>query len=229
MTTQKSVKIKTVSKSVSPDVETKSTGNIINNLLSFSGKFTKFKFDKRAYLILIVIGILLLALYNKSLFIAATINGMPLTNLELQMKLNDQFRTQMLNQLVNEKIIMNEAAKNSAVPSQQEVDQKIADLEETVGGKDALNSLLAQQGQNRNQLRDQIMVQLAITKLYTKDATVSADEVTKFIDTNKAQLQASDSAGQEKEATDTLTQQKLSQIFSQKFQELRQKANIKIF
>ncbi len=73
------------------------------------------------------------------------------------------------------------------------------------------------------------MIQLAITKLYDKEATVSAEEVSKFIETNKDQLKATDSAGQEKEAYDNLKQQKLSQIFSQKFQQLKQKANIKIF
>jgi len=203
--------------------------NLTNNLFSFSDRITNFRPTRNTYIILVIAGLLLLAIYKKSLFIAATVNGAPITNLELQLKLNDQFRDQTLNQLINEKIILNEAAKNNAIPSQQAIDAKIAGLETTVGGKDALNSLLAQQGQTRGGLRDQVMVQLAITKLYDKEATVSADDVSKFIDSNKAQLKATDSAGQEKEAYDNLKQQKLSQIFSQKFQELRQKANIKIF
>ncbi len=203
--------------------------NLTNNLFSFSDRITNFRPTRNTYIILVIAGLLLLAIYKKSLFIAATVNGAPITNLELQLKLNDQFRDQTLNQLINEKIILNEAAKNNAIPSQQAIDAKIAGLETTVGGKDALNSLLTQQGQTRGGLRDQVMVQLAITKLYDKEATVSADDVSKFIDSNKAQLKATDSAGQEKEAYDNLKQQKLSQIFSQKFQELRQKANIKIF
>ena len=203
--------------------------NLTNNLFSFSDRITNFRPTRNTYIILVIAGLLLLAIYKKSLFIAATVNGAPITNLELQLKLNAQFRDQTLNQLINEKIILNEAAKNNAIPSQQAIDAKIAGLETTVGGKDALNSLLAQQGQTRGGLRDQVMVQLAITKLYDKEATVSADDVSKFIDSNKAQLKATDSAGQEKEAYDNLKQQKLSQIFSQKFQELRQKANIKIF
>ncbi len=205
-------------------------GGQLNNFLNnFSQNLLDFKKSKKLYLIILVLGILLLAVYKKSLFIAAIVNGAPITNLELQAKLNDQFRTQTLNQLVNEKIIMNEAAKNGALPTPQEVDQKIADLEKSVGGKDTLDSLLAQQGQTRSGLKNQVLVQLAITKLYDKEATVSGDDVSKFIDSNKDQLKATDSAGQTKEATDSLKQQKLSQIFSTKFQELRQKANIKIF
>ena len=204
-------------------------GKLNNYLNNFSQNLIDFKKSKKLYLIILILGILLLAVYKKDWFIAAVVNGTPVTNLELQLKLNAQFKTQTLNQMINEKIILSEAAKNSAIPSQQEVDQKIADVEKSVGGKDTLDSLLAQQGQTRSGLRDQIMIQLAITKLYDKEATVSADEVSKFIEANKDQLKATDSAGQEKEAYDNLKQQKLSQIFSQKFQELKQKANIKIF
>lgn len=204
-------------------------GKLNNYLNNFSQNLMDFKKSKKLYLIILILGILLLAVYKKDWFIAAVVNGTPVTNLELQLKLNNQFKTQTLNQMINEKIILSEAAKNNALPAQQEVDQKIADVEKSVGGKDTLDSLLTQQGQTRSGLRDQVMVQLAITKLYEKQATVSADEVSKFIETNKDQLKATDSAGQEKEAYDSLKQQKLSQVFSQKFQELRQKANIKIF
>lgn len=205
-------------------------GGKLNNFLdSFLDQYLNFKKSKKIYLVILIAGILLLALYKKSWFVAATVNGAPITNLELQMKLNDQFRAQTLNQLINEKIILTEAAKNNTVPSQQEVDQKISELEASVGGKDALNTLLAQQGQTLSSLKEQVRIQLSITKLYEKEATISAEEVNKFIEENKEQLTASDSADQSKEATNIIKQQKLSQIFSQKFQELRQKADIKIF
>jgi len=205
-------------------------GGKLNNFLNtFPDKLTNFKSSKKFYLTVLVLGILILAFYKKSWFVAAVINGQPITNLELQSKLNQQFRTQTLNQMINEKIILDEAAKNNALPSQAEIDQKIADLEKSVGGKDALNSLLSQQGQTKDGLIDQVKIQLAITKLYQKDATVSADEVAKYIESNKTTLQATDSAGQEKEATDAIQQQKLSQVFNQKFQDLRSKAKIQIF
>jgi len=170
-----------------------------------------------------------LVIYKKNWFVAATINGSPITNLELQMRLNREFRSQTLNQLINEKIILNEAVKNNAVVSEAEINKKISEIETNVGGTDALNALLSQQGQTKDSLRQQIKLQLAIEKLYSKDATTSAEEVEKFVESNKAQLRATDSAGQTKEAADLLKQQKLSQIFSQKFQELRQNAQIKIF
>lgn len=205
-------------------------GGKLNNFLNtFPDKLTNYRPSKRDCLIILVAGLLLLGVYKKSWFIAATVNGMPITNLELQEKLNLQFRSQTLTQMINEKVILHEARKNNATPTPEEIDKKIAELEASVGGGQVLDNLLSQQGQTKTTLKDQIRVQLAITKLYEKEATISADEVTKFIEQNKESLKATDSAQQQKEATDTLKQQKLSQIFNQKFQELKQKAKIQIF
>lgn len=205
-------------------------GGKLNNFLNqFSENFLNFKSSKKFYLILIIVGLLLLGMYKKSWIIAATVNSMPITNLELQYKLNQLFKTQTLNQMINEKIILEEGRRNNVIIKPSEIDAKIAELEKNVGGKESLDGLLAQQGQTRSGLKDQILIQLTITKLYEKEATVSAEEVNKFIETNKDQLRATESAKQQQEAENTLKQQKLSQIFSQKFQELRQKSKIQIF
>lgn len=210
-------------------VNTLPGGKLNNFLNTYSEKLLNFKKSRNFYIILLVIGILVLAIYKKSYFIAAMVNGMPITNLELQSQLNKQFRTQTLNQLVNEKIILEEARKGTAIPTAVEIDSKIMEVEKNVGGKDVLDSLLSQQGQTRESLRNQIRTQLAISKLYEKEATVSAEEVAKFVEENKQALVATDSAGQEKEAYEAIKNQKLSQVFSQKFQELRSKAKIQIF
>lgn len=205
-------------------------GGKLNNILNtFPDKLMNFRRSKNFYIILIVLGIALLAAYKKSWFVAAMVNGSPITNLELQMRLNEQFRTQTLNQMINEKVILSEAAKHSAIASDTEVNKKIAEIETSVGGAQAFNALLSQQGQTRESIKQQIRVQLSIEKLYANEATVSAEEVNQFIEQNKEQLRATDSAGQQKEAEDALKNQKLSQIFSQKFQDLRGKAKIQVF
>lgn len=205
-------------------------GGKLNNFLNnFSDKVINFRKSKIFYIVLVAAALLLLVIYKKSLIIAATVNSSPISNLELQMRLNQQFRTQTLNQLINEKIIFDEAAKNNVAVSNTEVDKKISEIEAGVGGAQSLDAMLSQQGQNRRSIKQQIKLQIIIEKLYTKEATVSAEEVSKFIEENKEQLRATDSASQKKEAEDAIKNQKLSQIFSQKFQNLRQKAKIQIF
>lgn len=201
----------------------------VNSWLDKLSSLKKFKTSKKLYIALVIAGLLALAIYKKEWFIAATVNGAPVTNLELQMRLNKQFRTQTLNQLVNEKIILSEITKNNSVPTEAEVSKKISEIETNVGGKQALDALLSQQGQSRESIRQQIKLQLGIEKLYANEATVSAEKVAEFIEQNKDQMQATESAQQEKEATENIKNQKVTQIFSQKFQELRQKAKIQIF
>lgn len=201
----------------------------INSFLNRLSSVKNFRSSKNFYIILIIAGLLTLAIYKKDWFIAATVNSSPITNLELQIRLNQQFRTQTLNQLINEKIILNEAAKNKAIVTEAEVNKKISEIETSVGGAEGLDALLSQQGQTRQSIRQQIKLQLTIEKLYDKEATVSAEEVNQFVEQNSSQLRATDSAGQQKEAYDAIKNQKLSQIFSQKFQDLRQKAKITIF
>lgn len=185
--------------------------------------------NARVYIAAAVAVILILAVYNKSLFIAATVDGSPISNFELQSRLNQQYRDQTLNEMINEKIVLDAAKKQGIIISPTEVDSQISTLEKSVGGADALDGLLAQQGETRTALRDQVLLQLTIEKMYSGEASVSASEVQQYIDQNKDQMQATDSAGQQKEAENALKQQKLTQIFQQKFQQLKQAAQVQIF
>ena len=188
-----------------------------------------YKKDKRVYLVVLLIGLSLLIFYKKAWFIAAMVNNTPISNFEVLYKMNQQYRSQTLSQLINEKLILAQARKNNITVTPSDIDKKISQIESSVGGAQILDNLLTQQNQTRQGLRDQLVIQLSIEKLYDKDATVSADQIDNFIASNKDSLRATDSAGQIKEATDTLKQQKLSQIFNDKFQSLKQSAKIQIF
>ncbi len=184
---------------------------------------------KRLIVLVLIIGLAALVYYKRSWFIAATVNGSPISNFELLSRINSQFRTQMLNQMVNEKIILDEGRRNNIQITDSDIENKISEYETNVGGKESFDALLSQQGQTRESLKQQIKIQLTIEKLYANEATVSADEVKKFIEENKSQLTASDSAGQTKEATEALKQQKLSDLFRQKFQQLKDSAKVQTY
>lgn len=187
------------------------------------------KLNKFIIIAVVIIAVAGLFTYKKNWIIAGSVNGSFISNFEVLSRLNSQFRTQTLNQMINEKIILLEAQKQNISVNQQEVTDKITTLEQSVGGKETLDSLLAQQGQTRVGLQDQVKIQLIIEKLYGNEATVSATEVADFIVQNQAQMQASDSAGQQKEAEDALKQQKLGTLFNQKFQELKSAAKVSIY
>lgn len=196
---------------------------------SFLSTLTSFRPSKKIWVVIIVIIILISLFVRKDILLAATVNGTPITTLELFAHLNQQYRTQGLNQLINEKLILGEARKNGLTVSDQEINARLSQFEEKVGGAQALDTLLSQQGQSKTTLVNQIKIQLLIEKLYSKEASASTEEVDKFIAQNKDSLQATTSAEQTKEATEVLKEQKLNQVFNEKFQQLKQQAKIQIF
>lgn len=192
-------------------------------------EYKKYLPSKKLATVILLVGLVILGLVKKNWFVAGLINGSPITNFELQQRLNEQFKTQVLNQITDEKIVLQEAKKQGIFISDTEVQARIAQLEAKFGGAQVLDNLLSQQGQTRKSIKNQIKVQIAVEKLYDKEATYSAEEVDEFIKKNKKQLQSTESASQKLEATAIIKQQKLSQIIKDKFEQLKQQAKIQLF
>lgn len=186
-------------------------------------------FSKKVVLVIAVGVLLTLVFWKKEWFVAATVNGSPITTLELMSRMSRDYKTQALDQVISEKIILAEAKNKGIQVNKQEIDKKLSEIEQKFGGQESFSKLLAQQGQTRDGFKEQVLLQLIVEKLYSNEATVSAEEVDSFIKESASSLQATDSAKQKEEAENVLKQQKLSQIFSQKFQELKQQAQVKIF
>lgn len=177
-------------------------------------------------IVLVIIG---LGIYKKNLIVAATVNGSLISNLELQTRLNQEYRLRTLEAMIAEKIILQEARKNNVSVSDSDVDQEINKIQESVGGLETLKMLLGQQGQSLESLKSQLKVELTAQKLFSRGAIVSEEEIDKFIKENGSLLAATDSAKKREEAAKALTQQKTNEILSQKFQELKGAAKINIF
>lgn len=186
-------------------------------------------FSKQVLIGSAVVLLLLLAVNKKHWFVPATVNGMPILSTQVMARLYSDYRSPAVSEIADERIIMAEAKKNNALPSKEEISARMAELEAQVGGADSLNKLLTQEGTSRASLERRMTMRLALEKIYSNEATVSAEEIDEFVKTNTTQLTATDSAGQKTEAEKIIKQDKLGGIINQKFAELREKANIKIF
>lgn len=184
---------------------------------------------KRLLILIIILGLVLLAYYKKGWFVAAMVNNQPITNLELQQRLNQLYKDKVLSQMINEKILEQEAAKKSIVISQKAIDDKITETEKQYGGKDTFESLLSQQGLTRQEFARQTRFQLIVERLFEKEASPSPEEVQKFMDENKSAPEATDEAKFRATAEKSVKQDKLSKIFSEKFQQLKTSAKIQTF
>lgn len=188
------------------------------------------KLSRRNLLIAIIALVLLvLIFYKRNLIIAAMVNNQPVTSLELQQRLNKLYKNQVLNQIVNEKIIEQEAAKKGIFVTPKQINDKIAETENQYGGTETFESLLAQQGLSREEFARQIKYQLIVEQLYKEETNPTEDEIQKYIEANKDDPEATDAAKFKQTAQNALKQQKLGQVFNQKFQELKQSAKVQIF
>lgn len=231
MPTAKSTK-KTVSKKVSkvnqPEISEVTNSQIdapkglpiVGNLLSNR---------RNLIIVLVIVTVVALLVYKRSLFIAAMVNNQPITNIELQQRLNQQYRTQLLNQMVNEKILEQEAAKKGIFITPKQLSDKVAETENQYGGAESFNMLLSQQGLSRDEFTKQIKYQLLVEELYKSDITPTDQDINQYMDANKNDPQATDEAKFKETAQKAIKQQKLGQIFNQKFQELKQAAKVQIF
>lgn len=204
-------------------------GNQADGLSMFPKSFISTK-NKTPFIFLVFV-LLLAALFffKRSLFVAATVNGSPISSLDLQIRLNRDYHKQALDQLLNEKLIETEARNNKVIVSGDEINKKLDEYETKYGGSDSFNKLLEQQGTTREALKGLLKTQLSLEKMYGGEVSVSAKEIDDYIKVNKSVLKATEAGAQKTEVEGNIREQKMFQIFTGKFQELKDKAKVTLF
>jgi hypothetical protein len=175
--------------------------------------------------ILVVAGIVLLVRGRKFIF-AGTVNGQPILRMTLSQRLTDRFGKQMLEALIAENLILEEARKQNVTSEAGEVKAKITGIEADLQGSMSLDDSLALQGVTRPEFENQIRLQLLIDKMLSKEATVSTQEVTAYVQLNNKTMTATSEAGRIQEAEATLRNNKMTQVFSEWFAKIKERAKI---
>lgn len=182
-----------------------------------------------AVLVLAGAAILGLLTRNKGWILAANVNGAPISRMELNGRLTDRFGTQMLEAIIGETLILQEAQKQNVSVSPDEMSEKIGTIEQSLGGADSLEQSLKLQGITRGEFEKQIRIQLLIDKMLGDEVSVSAEEVDDFVKTNAALLTATTEAEQKTEAETQIRNNKVSQKFVEWFAQLKENAKIEKF
>ena len=182
-------------------------------------------------LVLLVLALGYLLYVSKGLFVAATVNGTPVSRLSVVKELEKQGGQQVLESLVNEILIEQEAKKVGIEVTAEELDAKVAEFTEQVTAQgQEIDALLAAQGMTQEDFRSQIKIQIYIEKLMEDSVTVTDEELKSFIDTNKEFLPEGMSEEELNDfARDELKQQKLSGEFTTWLAEKKEAADINFF
>ena len=175
-----------------------------------------------------VIALVLLAVLFKSIFIAAIVNGEPISRLSVVTALEKQGGKTVLDNLITKKLILQEAKKRNISVTQGDIDSETKKISVGLQAQGStIDQALAAQGMTRADLNDQLEVQVAINKMVGADVAVSEKEVDDFVAANKAQMaQGMTEAQFRTQATQQLKQQKLQIKIQDFIKNLQDKANI---
>ncbi|MBM7655010.1 peptidylprolyl isomerase [Neobacillus cucumis] len=115
----------------------------------------------------------------------ASINGETITKDELYDKLVNQYGSDTVDQIIEDKIVASEAAKKNITISNSTVTTEINKLKEQYGGEDAFKQALVDNNTTLTALKNDVKNYLLIKKLIEPEITVTEDEMKTYFDQNK--------------------------------------------
>lgn len=192
-------------------------------------------FDRKKLLFLApVVSLLLLAalIYSfKGVFVAAKVGNQLITRQELDKELEKQAGKQALDNMVIEKLIIQEAKKKGVQASSAEIDVKMGEIDNQFKAQgQSLETYLASRGQTKDDLKKQVKVQLLVEKMLGDSVKVTDQEIKDYFDKNKSTFPKNATLDNQKEQIkNNLTQEKLSTSFQSWIETLRKDAKIDYF
>lgn len=197
--------------------------------------YINLKFKKPKPLVIAIgVAVILIAValfFAKGLFVAATVNGSPISRLSVIQELEKQGGKQALEAIIDKKLIETELDKQKVAISQEEIDGEIKKIEAQVttrGG--TLDQALAAQGMTKEKLIGQITIQKKLEKLLSAKIAVTEAEVDSYLKDSKVtppkDVKMDDF---KKQINDQLKQQKFQQEAQKWVSELTVSAKIKYY
>jgi foldase protein PrsA len=185
-------------------------------------------FTIKNVMLVIIVVVVISVLIFKDKFIAATVNGQPISKMQLSGELEKRFGSQVLDSMVNEMLILSASRQKGIFITSDDIDKKTKQVEEQLKGQMSLDDALKAQGMTKDDFKKQIEIQLSIDKMFDKEATVSDKDVDDYISKNEAVAKSSsDTAALKSQVKDMLKQQKTAELFNKWFTDIRSKASIK--
>ena len=185
---------------------------------------------KTAIIIAVIIVVGVLAYVYKGLFIAATVDGIPISRLDIIKKLEKASGKNLLDSFITEKLIQNEANAKGISVSNDEINAAIKNIEEQVIAQGAtLDAALSAQGMSMEDLKKQIIFQKEVEKLVADKINVTNEELAQYIKDNAISIPEGQEAAAAAQIKDELINQKLSTESNALIATLRSQAKIRYF
>ena len=184
--------------------------------------------NRQLYILVALAIIAGLLYYGRGIFVAATVNGSPVSRLAVIKSLEQQGGKGALDGIISEKLLRQEAKKKGITVKKDEVNARIADIEkELKSSGQSLDKLLESQGISRKQVENQTELQLLLKKMLADKIKVTDQEVDAAAKEQSAtKPETVSDADFKKQIKEALENQKLSFEAQTYIQELQSKAKI---
>ncbi|QED46619.1 peptidylprolyl isomerase [Cytobacillus dafuensis] len=136
-----------------------------------------------ALMIMIALVITLIVFPNKNV---ASVNGEEITKDDLYDQLVAQSGPEMLDKLITDEIIEQEAKKEKVKISQDEIDKEMKTLAEQYGGEKAFDEILKTNGVDKTEFEKSMETYLTTKKLLEPRIKITDDEMKTYFEENKA-------------------------------------------
>lgn len=162
---------------------------------------------------------------HKSALFAAKVNNVLLLRSELTKLLTERYGASTLDEMITFSIVREELKKQNIDITDDMLNARLAEIESGLGGM-KLEDVLKSQGQNIEDFKVQMRLELGAEEVLKDKVIVSEQEIKDFITKNGANLTAKDAEGQRAEALKIVRSQKMQQEVATWVSGLRSSAKI---
>ncbi len=185
---------------------------------------------KTIIIVVVIIALGALVYIYKGLFVAAIVDGSPISRLTIIKKLEKASGKSLLESFITEKLVQNEANAKKIVVSDDEINTEIKKIEDQVSAQGGtLDEALSGQGMTRNDLKKQIILQKEMEKLLADKINVTDEEVEQYIKDNVISIPEGQETAMRDQIKDGLRNQKLNTQAQTLITDLKSKAKIQYF
>jgi foldase protein PrsA len=203
---------------------------VIPEMITKSSVMSKFR-QPKVFIGLIVVILTVGIFFLKGLFVAALVNGEPITRFTVLSELEKQGGKQALVSLVNQALILQEARKKNVQVTQAEIDAATKQIEDSLKSQgQSLDAALAAQGMARQDLVMQLKLRNLVEKLLADKIKVTDKEIADYITQNKDTFPAEMKEDEiKKSVSEQLKQQKMGSASQAWLEELSKNSKINYF
>lgn len=198
--------------------------SLVKNVVSFVKKVNFFQI----LMLLVIVVVAFFAYKYKGELIVATVNGKPITRIELMKELEKQGAKQALDSIIVQRLIAEKAKNENIEISNEDVATEIKNIKEMLTAQGLeLEQALTAQGMTMETLITQIKLQKELEKMVSGDINITDEQITEYITANAESLASITNEDEKKAAAKkTLISQQSSSLIGPFIEKLKTDAKI---